>query len=139
MGSMEGVHASIMGRHLPADAEPGPVFQQRCLKWWDDCIIPIARKPSDEEEANIIVVTHGAYISGLIRGGLASRNYRGRGFRGPLFNTSISVVLVDSGGKGGEVIKYGDRMHLLTPMGPNNADAVGNEDEDEAKVVSQLS
>ncbi|KIO34758.1 hypothetical protein M407DRAFT_240563 [Tulasnella calospora MUT 4182] len=146
LGDMEGKHGSSMRRAgVPANAESGEALLARCLAWWDSAIVPLARSKDIPSTVNVLAVSHGAWIGTMVRLGLASRNYRGLDkFGGPLFNSSITIVRVDEGGKKGEIIKYGDISHLLLAKkdgkwekpDANNADVLSNEDDEERRAVS---
>ncbi|KAG8954460.1 hypothetical protein FRC04_011787 [Tulasnella sp. 424] len=144
LGDMEGKHGSLMRRGgVPANAESGPALVARCLAWWDSTIVAIARSEDIPSPVNVLAVSHGAWIGTMIRSGLASRNYRGRDkFGGPLFNSSVSLVRVDEGGRTGEIVTYGDISHLLlvkkdgrwVKPDANNADVLSNEDDEERRA-----
>ncbi|KAG8901028.1 hypothetical protein FRC01_009952, partial [Tulasnella sp. 417] len=145
LGDMEGMHGSSMRRAgVPPNAESGQALVARCLAWWDDTIVPLARSRDVSSTVNVLAVSHGAWIGTMVRSGLASRNYRGRDkFGGPLFNSSITIVRVDEGGKTGEIVKYGDISHLLLAKkdgkwekpSANNADVLPNDGDEERRAA----
>jgi broad specificity phosphatase PhoE len=137
MGALQGTRPGRMkSRSLPPTVETSSAFVDRALRWWDSTILPLSRadiiseelptsnNDVEEEPICVLVVTHGAYISTLVRAGLiAERNFRGRlKCNAPLYNTSITVVQVDEGGATGEVLVFADVNHLLTPATARNAD-----------------
>ncbi|KAG8967504.1 hypothetical protein FRC03_009881 [Tulasnella sp. 419] len=144
MGSLEGKHVSKMNRRLlPPEVERGRDFCDRCLQFWDSVIIPLAKIQDTSsiplgsgeiggatEYINILVVTHGAWISSILHSGLvAERNYRGRENAGnPVYNTSVSIVVVDEDGLGGEVRMSGNIRHLLKPVVKRNVDVVDDQE-----------
>ncbi|KAG8993885.1 hypothetical protein FRB90_000572 [Tulasnella sp. 427] len=143
LGDMEGKRASS-GQRVPPNAESGESLVARCLAWWDRAVIPLARRKNPASSINVLAVSHGAWIGTLIRSGLASRNYRGWDrFGGPLFNSSVTLVRVDEGGRLGEIVNYADVSHLLMRKvngrwelpSANNADVLSNEDEEERRAI----
>ncbi|KAG8908528.1 hypothetical protein FRB99_005888 [Tulasnella sp. 403] len=145
LGDMEGAPpGSRWNREVPKNAEPSVAFLTRCVQWWNSAIVPFAKIPSSKlpgvEMLNILVVSHGAYIGTLIRSGLVSLGYDGRAVcKGKrLWNTSISIVMIEDGGKAGEIHYYAEIPHLLEPAadGPANADEVETAEEGGGKTAA---
>lgn len=140
MGALEGKPSpDSKDAWTDSGAETGQEFATRCMQWWNERIIPLSKASTDPKrprrsDVNVLAVTHGAYINCLTRSVLAgARNYRGKDRLGlPVYNTSITVVSVDPGGRSGEILLGCNINHLLAPGTENNADDV-LKDEDQAE------
>ncbi|KAI5120471.1 hypothetical protein M0805_006491 [Coniferiporia weirii] len=125
MGELQGVRVGQYDKtKLPKSVETGEAFARRTLKWWEDDIgkyLPtIASGP---EPANILVVSHGAFIATLCKSLVAHKIVQippGTGF-GVCYNTSVTTL--DMGrDKRGTLVRYSDISHLLQPAVETNAD-----------------
>lgn len=127
-------------KRVPSGGEPGKVFGARCLSWWDNRILPLSKSSTNpslprRSEVSVLAVTHGAVIQTLLYGLIAARNYKGQERLGPgFYNTSISVVRVDPGGKSGEILHVANIDHLIQPGTVDNPDLMEGEDEAEKEV-----
>ena len=144
MGELQGVRGTKANtRHLPPSVESSQAFVDRTLRWWDTVIVPLSQAEIipirtanednedevEEEPILVLAVTHGAYIATLVHAGLiGEREFRGRSVaRGPVYNTSISVIQLDDGGSTGEVLGFAHIEHLISPATTQNADELGRE------------
>ncbi|KAI5449957.1 hypothetical protein NCC49_003848 [Naganishia albida] len=123
MGELSGKSGPVP-RPLPPSVESSPHFVKRCLSWWNETILPLARDPVDR---TILVTSHGAYILTLFRQLATDTAHGGLGY--PLTgqalrehpfrhcaNTSISMVRVDQQGNG-IIERFNDHAHLGGDMG----------------------
>lgn len=143
MGKIEG-QPSPKSKDAWADsgAESGPNFAKRCASWWDQRIVPLSKASTNPDrprhaDINVLAVTHGAYINSLTRYVLAAaRKYRGQDRIGmPVYNTSITVLSVDPGGRSGEIHLVANVNHLLTRGAEKNADDVLEGEDQSTKEV----
>ncbi|KAG8869167.1 hypothetical protein FRB97_000150 [Tulasnella sp. 331] len=140
MGSWEGTRGVSLKdkdkaeKRPPWDGEPSPVFGARCLAWWDSSILPLAKASTNpnisrNSEVHVLAVTHGAYIQTLLYNLVAARSYRGKELLGPSFyNTSISAITVEPGGRSGEILYVANIQHLIQPGLTDNPDVLEGED-----------
>lgn len=77
-------------------------FGNRIRRWWDERIIPTLPQMDSRKPANVLVVSHGAFLTSLVdtlvytRCVLNPEDYRIDG----LGNTSISRIDLDKSGRG---------------------------------------
>lgn len=96
--------------------EPREAFSKRAMEWWHEAIAnPLPEYPDNPTPHNILVVSHGAFISMLIRTLCA------KGIIEPLdgcslgtarvHNTSVTLIEMRRD-KRGVLVKYADKSHL---------------------------
>ena len=173
MGSVQGTnYRHDKSRPMPADCETSEAFTDRALKWWHDTVIhelnaaitaytaehfpsdphpPTAAHPSKLASplplpAHLLVVSHGAYISTLVRAlGQVGLLEIAPGFKiSGCWNTSVSVVEVYAEIGVGRLVKWADISHLVEPgkegdgRGRRKGDKTTKEEEEEKVDVVRV-
>jgi probable phosphoglycerate mutase len=156
MGSIQGTdYRHDKSKPLPPDCESSEVFTDRTLKWWQDTIVRelnasitaygsgSATTPTHilPLPAHILAVSHGAYISTLVRAlGYTGQVEVPQGFRiGGCWNTSVSEIMVYAAGEERKVfaklVRWADVSHLIERRegeeGRNEGDKTTEEEEEE--------
>ena len=94
-------------------------FAQRVYSWWESKIVRLLSAVPQRSEGpiHILVVSHGAYISTLVRVLLTGNIIipsPGVNLDHRYYNTSITTIDLDATGRG-VLVKRGDISHLLVP------------------------
>ncbi|KAG8859369.1 hypothetical protein FRB96_004584 [Tulasnella sp. 330] len=97
-------------RDNPPDAELLDDLVNRSLTWWDATIVPLTGAESIPG-ARILVVSHGGFIAGLIRGMGRKKEYDIGKAGGRILNTGITILKLEPGGYG-SVLQYSNVDHL---------------------------
>ena len=109
-------------------------FNLRAARWWNDTILtyieslaredPIRRQ--SDPPADVLVVSHGGYISRLMANLLGSGKMRcaeGVVVNGKCWNASISVIDILESGEA-VLVSYSDTAHLKVDLVQTNADVI---------------
>ncbi|KIY71066.1 phosphoglycerate mutase-like protein [Cylindrobasidium torrendii FP15055 ss-10] len=94
-------------------AEAGDVFLKRGLEWWDEMVTEAAQVGA----ANVLAVSHGGFISTLVKGLLRNGKVTSEMADGgqnlwKCWNCSITSIDIDLETAAATLIKYGDTAHL---------------------------
>jgi broad specificity phosphatase PhoE len=116
----ETIGVDVSGAESVAD------MSTRVAAWWKENIDALAAEASDEGPRSVLVVSHGYFISLLVRGLVTSGVVEcALGVRvGRCANTSVSVLELRRDG-GGRVTKFGNTSHLMAATAEND---VNNEE-----------
>lgn len=134
MGDLEGYKLSER-REMPVNMETSAAFSSRAIQWWKKVvqrqISLCSRNPQEAEEVDnepreILVTAHGGVIVTLTQSLIGSRKVVcEEGVKvGKCLNASISVIELDSTGKG-TLLKYADVAHLENNPVEVNVDVIG--------------
>ncbi|KIJ44271.1 hypothetical protein M422DRAFT_228313 [Sphaerobolus stellatus SS14] len=126
MGKLQG--HPIRKDHRPRSddsVETLDALTQRALRFWNDEIIPYSRTlASPTMTTNLLVVSHGGFISTLTRE-LARKNALSKGDVStdkPCGNSSVTTIELDSWTERGRLCAYGDMRHWQDRPTVKNAD-----------------
>lgn len=116
-------------------AESSQAFTKRALDWWDKLLTATTLRPEVAPVRHVLVVSHGGFISTLVKSLLAHRKMTwadgpdaGRALWTCL-NCSVTTIEItaDVGGKStARLVKYGDTAHLdgKTALVDSNVDVL---------------
>ncbi|KAH9843173.1 phosphoglycerate mutase-like protein [Rhodofomes roseus] len=117
----------------PSNAEQLSDFSLRAARWWNNTILTyveslIMQDPMHRKSlpGNVLVVSHGGYISRLIANLLGSGKLKcaeGVVVNGKCWNTSISVIDIFGSGEA-VLVSYSDTTHLKVDLVQTNADVI---------------
>ncbi|KAF8965288.1 phosphoglycerate mutase-like protein [Flammula alnicola] len=119
MGDLEGTSGKwaklVLATGADQSIETSAAFSQRAMAWWKERILGhvLDTRPDDGEEVNVLVTSHGGWITTLVRDLIGARKAQcGEGVMvSGCFNASVSVIEVKENKKG-VVVAYGDIQHL---------------------------
>ncbi|KAF5388900.1 hypothetical protein D9757_005085 [Collybiopsis confluens] len=118
LGILEGMHLSerrkMQSGVVDETAEHPEVFLARALGWWDREIVQgAAHAPPKAKDVpyEILVVSHGGFISSLVRHLVSSGRARGEVSSWICHNVSITEIELAGGKPGGKLIRYSDTAH----------------------------
>jgi len=122
MGSLQGVvydrKKSIKIANVDGEkgGESGEIFVARALRWWQESVLArVQEMPDRDRPYDILAVTHGGFISALVRGLMQSQLMEAPADPMPRWvclNVSITTVAIRRDGIA-VLEKYGDISHLL--------------------------
>jgi probable phosphoglycerate mutase len=104
-------------------------MESRGIKWWKDVILKHVSKSSLNDPVRpeyILVVSHGGFISNLVRGLLGARHVTEDPSlvlkTGRVLNTGVTEIEVDRTTLKGILLRYSDVAHLGKPALDLNSD-----------------
>ncbi|KZT71269.1 phosphoglycerate mutase-like protein [Daedalea quercina L-15889] len=134
LGDWQGQKLEGRSSTAPWNAEQLNDFNLRAERWWNSIILtyveslvredPMHRKA--DLPANVLVVSHGGYISRLIANLLGSGKMKcaeGVVVHGKCRNASISVIDILESGEAA-LVSYSDTTHLKVDLVQTNADVI---------------
>lgn len=125
MGVLSGVHHTAYDRTKKhVGMESGEAFTQRTAEWWNRVIAKHLPEFSETSSPlNVLIVSHGAYITTLVRALCAARIVVPLpGVRiGSVYNTSVTIIDMRRDRRG-KLLEYADISHLAEPAVTHNAD-----------------
>ncbi|KAH9930745.1 phosphoglycerate mutase-like protein [Fomitopsis serialis] len=133
LGDWEGQKLEGRRPTAPANAEQLSDFSLRAAQWWNGTILAYVESLVKQDPvhgkslpADLLVVSHGGYISRLIGNLLGSGKMKcaeGVVVNGKCWNASISVIdILDSGEA--VLVSYSDTAHLKVDLVQTNADVI---------------
>ncbi|KAF8469922.1 phosphoglycerate mutase-like protein [Gautieria morchelliformis] len=135
MGNLQGQLPLANGKRRPQDetVETGDAFRERILEFWDQTVIPYAKKAASEGDGNrpacLLVVSHGAYIGTLARALTRHRNIVNSAEIAISWCPNTSVTVIEVRGDGTGILRsFGDISHLVKPAAVGNADDLSGMD-----------
>ncbi|KAL5511308.1 hypothetical protein ACEPAH_4524 [Sanghuangporus vaninii] len=139
MGDLQGAKIGQYDKSkLPKSVETGPQFTRRAISWWMETIEQkLPTLPIQSRVYNILIVSHGAFISTLIRELVLSKRLDAAPnvAIGPCFNSSITTIAMRRDGRG-VLERFADISHLLTPAVASNADEISQESVEDTNTFS---
>lgn len=126
MGELQGTPVFRDWKKAIKGGESLEDYKHRTQNWWTTSLLPCALSSFSEvgEQRNILVMSHGGFITTLVRELLASGQLECANdiVMGQCFNTAVAVIEVHGRKVEGEkltigkavLVKYGDVSHLGT-------------------------
>ncbi|KIK61872.1 hypothetical protein GYMLUDRAFT_165389 [Collybiopsis luxurians FD-317 M1] len=115
LGKLEGMHLSERRKQSGVDetAESPEAFLVRAFAWWDTEIIQGISKATKYTPLEILVVSHGGFISSLVRNLIASGRVtvEREVTDWVCYNVSVTTIEVEEGGKA-KLARYSDTTHV---------------------------